>query len=48
MIAQALKSKIDKTNNEIDLKFYNLFDLTYDEVLVVDPDTKIGREVYGG
>ena len=46
--AQELKSKIDATDNEIDLMVYKLYDLTYDEVLIVDPETKIGREVYGG
>ena len=46
--AQELKSKIDATDNEIDLMVYKLYDLTYDEVLIVDPDTSISREVYGG
>jgi hypothetical protein len=46
--AHELKAKIDKTDNEIDLLVYKLYDLTYDEVLIVDPETKISREVYGG
>jgi type I restriction-modification system DNA methylase subunit len=44
--AQELKSKIDATDNEIDLMVYRLYDLTYDEVLIVDPETSISREVY--
>jgi hypothetical protein len=46
--AQELKAKIDATDNEIDLMVYKLYDLTYDEVLIVDPETSISREVYGG
>lgn len=46
--AKELKSKIDATDNEIDLLVYKLYDLTYDEVLIVDPETKIRREVYDG
>ena len=32
--------------NEIDKKVYRLYGLTYDEVLIVDPDTPITREKY--
>ena len=32
--------------NEIDKKVYHLYSLTYDEVLIVDPDTPITREEY--
>ncbi len=46
--AQELKAKIDATDNEIDLMVYKLYDLTYEEVLIVDPETSISREVYGG
>lgn len=46
--AQELKAKIEVTDNEIDLMVYKLYDLTYDEVLIVDPETSISREVYGG
>ncbi|MCB0703585.1 MAG: N-6 DNA methylase, partial [Ignavibacteriae bacterium] len=46
--AQELKAKIEATDNEIDLMVYKLYDLTYDEVLIVDPATSITREVYGG
>ena len=45
--AQELKSKIDETDNEIDLMVYKLYDLTYDEVLIVDPEISISREGYG-
>jgi len=38
--AQELKSKIDTTDNEIDLMVYKLYDLTYDEVLIVDPEKR--------
>jgi hypothetical protein len=33
---------------QIDFMVYKLYDLTYDEVLVVDPETAIGREDYEG
>lgn len=46
--AQELKSQIDATDNEIDLMVYKLYTLTYDELLIVDPETKISREAYGG
>ena len=46
--AQELKAKIEATDNEIDLMVYKLYGLTYDEVLIVDPETSISREVYGG
>lgn len=32
--------------NEIDLILYHLYDLTYDEVLIIDPQTPISREEY--
>lgn len=47
--------KIKKTNpqsdtaeleNQIDLLVYKLYNLTYDEVLIVDPETPITREEY--
>ena len=31
---------------QIDLLVYHLYDLTYDEVLIVDPETPITREEY--
>ena len=34
------------TINRLDGLVYHLYDLTYDEVLVVDPDTPISREQY--
>ena len=32
--------------SEIDSYFYKLYGLTYDEVLIVDPETPITREKY--
>ena len=48
MVNEDLKSKIYATDDEIDLMVYIQYDLTYDEVLIVDPETSISREVYGG
>lgn len=31
---------------EIDMLVYGMYDLTYDEVLIVDPETPITREEY--
>lgn len=35
-----------KEESEIDLIVYHLYGLTYDEVLIVDPETPITREEY--
>ena len=43
---QELSAQIATTNNEIDLHVYKLYGLTYDEVLIVDPETPITREEY--
>ena len=32
--------------NEIDKLIYHIYDLTYDEVLIIDPETPISREEY--
>lgn len=42
------ESKADtlKLEQQIDFLVYHLYGLTYDEVLIVDPDTPITREVY--
>lgn len=32
--------------NEVDKKVYHLYGLTFDEVIIVDPDTPITREEY--
>ncbi len=37
---------VSKEESEIDYLVYQLYGLTYDEVLVVDPETKITREDY--
>lgn len=41
-----LSAEIAETDNDIDLRVYKLYGLTYDEVLVVDKDTKITKEEY--
>ena len=46
--AKAFDEKADTKQKEleIDLLVYHLYGLTYDEVLIVDPETPITREVY--
>ena len=44
---QQLNVQITQTDNEIDLRVYKLYGLTYDEVLTVDPKTSIRAEDYG-
>jgi hypothetical protein len=53
LVSEIINSKkIDKTRNtllaesEIDRLVYHLYGLTYDEVLIVDPETPITREEY--
>ena len=41
-----LERDIAKTEQKIDLLVYRLYGLTYDEVLLVDPETPIIREEY--
>ena len=41
-----IEQEIELLENEIDKKVYHLYGLTYDEVLIVDPDTPITREEY--
>ena len=43
---QDIAKQIATTSNEIDLRVYQLYGLTYDEVLIVDPETPIIREEY--
>ena len=47
--AKVLDEKADTKQKEleIDLLVYHLYGLTYDEVLIVDPETPITREGYG-
>lgn len=53
-IVDIVENRINESNNEkkqklegnIDLLVYHLYNLTYDEVLIVDPDTSITREEY--
>ena len=42
----AQSMSIDTEKNKIDLLVYHLYGLTYDEVLIVDPETPITREEY--
>ena len=42
------KADIKELENKIDFIVYKLYGLTYDEVLVVDKETKITREEYDG
>ena len=44
---QQLNVQITQTDKEIDLRVYQLYGLTYDEVLTVDPKTNIRAEEYG-
>ncbi len=41
-----LTDQIAATDREIDLRVYHLYGLTYDEVLIVDPEIPITREEY--
>lgn len=41
-----LSEQITKTYNEIDLRVYKLYGLTFDEVLIVDADFSVSREEY--
>ena len=43
---QQLSEQIAQTDKEIDQRVYDLYGLTYDEVLTVDPETPIMREEY--
>ena len=38
--------EIETEEKEIDFLVYHLYGLTFDEVLIVDPDTSITREEY--
>ncbi len=44
--ALALKSEIDKTDRQIDLMIYKLYDLTYDEIQIIDTDINFSKEQY--
>ena len=43
---EKIKDKIAQTDAEIDVMVYKLYELTYDEVLIIDPDFKMKREEY--
>lgn len=42
----AVDTDITALEQQIDLLIYHLYNLTYDEVLIVDPQTSITREQY--
>jgi len=44
--ALELKAKIDVTDKEIDLMVYKLYELTYGEVKIVEPETVLTKEQY--
>ena len=53
MVSAVLEAKNNNVNSDtqslekdIDLTVYHLYGLTYDEVLIVDPETPITREEY--
>lgn len=37
---------VSDLETEIDILVYHLYNLTYDEVLIIDPNTPITREIY--
>jgi hypothetical protein len=42
----SFSSEIAILGHQIDQIFYHLYGLTYDEILIVDPETPITREEY--
>lgn len=44
--SENMNSDTSSLENQIDFLVYHLYNLTYDEVLIVDPDTPITREQY--
>lgn len=40
--------EVNKFEKEIDNIVYHIYELTYDEILIVDPETPITKEEYGG
>ena len=53
LVKKIMESKASSSLNdtsaierEIDMLVYGMYDLTYDEVLIVDPETSITREEY--
>lgn len=46
LVARAHEENSVEVLNEIDHLVYHLYDLTYDEVLIIDPETPITREQY--
>ena len=46
MEAVAKGENFNKLEHRLNLAIYHLYNLTYDEVLIVDPETPISREEY--
>ena len=46
ILAGGTRTEIEKLESKIDHLIYHLYDLTYDEVLIIDPETPITREEY--
>lgn len=46
--ALAIKAVIDSTDKEIDILVYRLYDLTFDEVKIVDPEFGLSKKDYEG
>lgn len=44
--AQTLKSEIDKTDKEIDFMVYKLYELSREEVKIVEPEFGMSEEEY--
>lgn len=45
-IEQEKENDTSVLENQIDFLVYHLYSLTYDEVLIIDPETPISREEY--
>ena len=46
--ALAIKAVIDSTDKEIDILVYRLYDLTFDEVKIVEPEFSLSKKDYEG
>ena len=44
--AEGDKNKLEQVKRDIDKTIYHLYHLTYDEILIIDPETPIKREEY--
>ena len=44
--AEGDNDKLEQVKRDIDKTIYHLYHLTYDEILIIDPETPIKREEY--